>query len=101
MWLFRTGSCRQLSAGATLLRVFTGLVFMAHGAQKLFVMGMPAVQGGCAQTGVPLPALMAPMITFLELGGGTPLVIGLLTRVWAALLVCDMIGAIAIVHWKA
>jgi putative oxidoreductase len=101
MWLFRTGSTRQVSAGDRAASHTRGLVFVAHGAQKIFSMGLPAITQGFTQYGIPFPSLTAPMISFLELVGGALLVPGLLTRVWAALLVCDMIGAIGFVHLKA
>jgi putative oxidoreductase len=101
MWIFRTGSPRQIAAGIALLRLITGVVFIAHGAQKLFTMGLAAITEGFTQMGVPLPGVTAPMITLLELGGGLLLVVGLLTRPAALLLACDMAGAVLLVHLKS
>jgi putative oxidoreductase len=101
MWLFQSGSPRQIWAGLALLRVLGGVVFFAHGAQKLLTIGLAGVVQGFTQMGVPLPGLTAPMITFLELGGGLMLVVGLLTRAWALLLACDMVSAILLVHLSA
>jgi putative oxidoreductase len=98
MGLFRTGSPRQTAIAIALLRVLGGVVFIAHGAQKVFTMGVPAVTGMFTQMHLPMPGLTAPMIAFLELGGGALLVLGLLTRVVAFLLACDMAGAIVFVH---
>jgi uncharacterized membrane protein YphA (DoxX/SURF4 family) len=36
-------------------RGIIGLVFLAHGLQKIAVMGMPAVAALMKQTGIPLP----------------------------------------------
>lgn len=43
--------------------------------------------------GVPLADGAAPVVAALELVGGLALVLGLLTRIFAALLIMDMIGA--------
>ncbi|MGH7446285.1 MAG: DoxX family protein [Longimicrobiales bacterium] len=89
------------NAGLTLLRVVTGLIFAMHGWQKLFQFGLEGVTSGFAEMGVPLPAITAPGVSLLELVGGIALIVGLLTRVFSALLAIDMIGAILIVHLAA
>ena len=81
-----------------LLRIIVGVIFVAHGAQKLF----GAFEGaGLAATveqmgGGPLPYL----VTIGEFFGGVGLIIGFLTRFSAASLIVIMIGAIAMVHGK-
>src|SRR5882672_8547416 len=88
------------SCGATVLRVVVGIVFLVHGWQKLFQMGLPAVTGMFTQINIPLPAISAPVVTFVELLGGAALVLGLLTTWAAALLAIDMVGAILLVHLR-
>ena len=89
---------RQQGFALALVRIITGIVFIAHGYQKLFVMGISGTQGGFTKMGVPMPTITAPLVTFLEFFGGIGLVIGLLTRLIALGLTFDMLGAIATVH---
>jgi putative oxidoreductase len=83
----------------TLLRLIVGIVFIMHGTQKVMA-GHEAITGGFTGMGVPLPSLSAFLITWLEFLGGIALVFGLITRVVAILLACDMLGAILLVHGK-
>lgn len=84
--------------GPTLLRVIVGVVFFAHGAQKLFVYGLAGVAGSFEALGIPAPALAAAFATGVEVLGGAALILGLWTRYAAAALVFDMMGALVTVH---
>ena len=79
------------------VRLAVAIVFIAHGYTKLFVMGHDGVTGFFSQVGVPLPGLAAWGVTFLEFAGGIALAAGIFTRALAALFVCDMVVAIALV----
>jgi putative oxidoreductase len=91
-------SAERLNVGLAVLRIIVGTVFIAHGAQKLFVYGLGGVTGAFAGMGVPLAAVAGPAVAFLELFGGIALVLGLLTRLVGLGLAGVMLGAIVFVH---
>lgn len=101
MRLFNPTSTRQADAGLALLRAVTGVIFAAHGAQKLFVYGFDGVAGGFAQMGVPFASVVGPLVGFVELFGGLALIAGLLTRLAGVGLTAVMLGALFLVHLPA
>jgi putative oxidoreductase len=88
------------SWGITILRVVVGIIYLAHGWQKLFGMGFHGVAGFFGGAGIPLPFVSAVIVTLVEFLGGIALIIGLFTRWAAALNGFDMIVAILLVHLK-
>jgi putative oxidoreductase len=86
--------------GITVLRVVVGIVFLAHGGQKLFVWGFSNVAGFFGQVGIPLPMLAAIVVTLVEFLGGLALVVGLFTR-WVAIpLALNMLVATLTIHLR-
>ena len=82
------------SATHAILRIGTGLLFMQHGAQKLFGMfGGLGAPGATAE-------LMSQMglAGVLEFGGGLLIVLGLFTRPVAIILALEMIAAFVMAH---
>jgi len=89
---------RHQDWGVTILRMVVGVVFLAHGGQKLFVFGISGFAGFLAKVGIPAPLLAALLVSLVEFGGGLALFFGLFTR-WAALpLAVNMLVAILTVH---
>lgn len=79
-------------------RIGLGVVFIAHGWQKLVTNGVDGTAGFFASVGVPLPTVSAWFATLVELVGGGLLVLGLAVPVAGLLLAVDMIGAWLFVH---
>ena len=98
MKLFRAPSPGQVSIGLAVLRIATGVVFLNHGYAKMFKMGIGGVTGFFGHVGVPLPSVMATLITLLEVFGAVALIVGFLTRPIALAFVLDMLGAIFLVQ---
>jgi putative oxidoreductase len=84
------------------LRLTLGVVMFAHGAQK--------VLGWFGGTTLPvtintftekmhMPLGIVLLVIAAEFLGGLGLIVGLLTRIAAFGIACDMAGAVALVHW--
>ena len=79
------------------LRIGLGVVFMFHGAQKLFSwFGGQGLAGMIEGFG----PVLAYLIGIGEFFGGLGLLVGILTRFSAASLIVIMMGAIVLVHAK-
>jgi putative oxidoreductase len=89
---------RLSPAAPIVLRLTVGGIMAVHGWQKLTEMG-PAMFGTSmlADLGLPAPALLGWVVTLTELTAGTLLVLGLLTRLSAALLSGVLLGAAVLV----
>lgn len=84
------------------LRVGAGVIFAAHGAQKLFGWfggyGLEGTAGWMNSIGLEPGLLMAAMAGSAEFFGGLLLIIGLLVRPTALVLAITMLVAIVTVH---
>lgn len=94
--LFATRDRGAVELALLIVRVIAGIIFAAHGAQKLF----GAFDGpGLAQT-VKMMGTLGYFVAIGEFFGGLGLIVGFLTRFSAASLILIMLGAIALVHGK-
>ena len=93
-----TPSQRQLGIGLLILRLALGAVFLAHGGQKLFMIGMSGTAGMLSQMGIPRAAVAGPLLAIVEPLAGAALVLGLLTRLAGLAIAIDMLGAILFFH---
>lgn len=91
-----------VDVGLFVLRLALGIIFIAHGGQKLFGwfggQGLEPTVAGFARMGVPAP--LAYLTAFTEFFGGIAVLIGLLSRLGALGIACVMLGAIVLVHAK-
>lgn len=99
--MFRKLTSTTDDYAVTILRLALGVVFFAHGAQKaLGWFGGPGFSGTMGfftqQLGVPAPIALLPICA--EFLGGLGLLVGLLGRVAAFGIGCDMVVAVAMVH---
>ncbi|MFG3421387.1 DoxX family protein [Micromonospora sp. NPDC047730] len=81
-----------------LARIGVGIVFFAHGWQKLVTNGVDGTAAFFDQAGVPLPTLSAWFATGVELLGGAALILGAVVPIAGVLLALDMLGAFVFVH---
>lgn len=84
----------------TIVRVVVGVVFLAHGAQKVLGLfggpGFSATMNGMQHLGIPAP--FAFLAIAAEFFGGLGLIVGLLTRVAAFGIFVEMVVAAAKFH---
>jgi putative oxidoreductase len=88
--------------GPAVLRLVVGLVFVAHGAQKLFGVwggeGLPGTAAWFAQLGLEPSYPLAVVAATVEFGGGLLLIFGAYTVFAAVALIIQMLVAIWTVH---
>lgn len=84
-----------------MLRLVLGVVFLAHGSQKLLGWfggyGFSGTMGFFThQLGVPVPLAFLAIVA--EFCGGLGLIVGLLSRVAAFGIACNMVVAVSLIH---
>lgn len=83
--------------GLFILRLVVGIVFIAHGWQKLSG-GIEGVGGFFGMVGIPAAGFFSYVVTFVEFLGGIALILGVFTSIVSGLLAIDMIVALLVVH---
>src|SRR2546428_11296532 len=99
--MFRKLTATDDDIATTILRLVLGVIFFAHGAQKML-----GWFGGYGFTGtmgfftgvLHIPAVFAFLAIAAEFFGGLGLIFGLLTRVASFGIFCNMIVAVALDH---
>jgi putative oxidoreductase len=93
-----------MDAGLLLARMVIGLLFAAHGAQKLFGWfggyGLAGTGGFFESLGFRPGRFFAAAAGFSEFTGGLLLALGLLGPLGPAMIIAVMVVAIATVHWQ-
>ncbi|MDI9930636.1 DoxX family protein [Rhodococcus sp. IEGM 1354] len=87
-------------AVALVARIGLGVVFIAHGWQKLNTYGLDGTAASFETMNIPVPTASAYFATFVELIGGGALVLGIFTPIAGLLLFVDMLGAAFLVHFE-
>lgn len=85
--------------GLAVVRIFLGLLFVAHGLDILTV-GMKRTTAFFDAFRVPLPKVTTPFAGLLQTVAGLAIVLGVFAQVAAGALVLLMIAAIAFVHGR-
>lgn len=100
--LFKKLTTTDAGWGALILRIPVGIIFMAHGAQKLFGWfggyGLEGTGGWMESIGLAPGVLMAFLAGAAEFFGGLALIVGFLVRPAGAVLSIAMLVAIFAVH---
>ena len=99
--MIRKLTATENDVATTILRLVLGVIFFAHGAQKM--LGWFSGYGFTGTMGfftgvLHIPAFFAFLAIAAEFFGGLGLIFGLITRVAAFGVLCNMIMAIAMVH---
>src|SRR3954449_8175733 len=86
-------------AGPLSMRLVVGYVFMLSGWGKLN--NLPQIVQNFTEWGIPFPKLLTPFVSGVEFFGGIMLMLGLFTRIPAAMLAVVMLVAIKSAKWDS
>jgi len=92
----------QTNFALALIRIMLGVVFTAHGAQKVLgAFGGTGLQKFAEWIGsLGVPPLLGYAAAFCEFAGGLLLLFGIASRMGALMVIPVMLGAIYLVHLK-
>ena len=85
-------------AGPLVMRLVVGYVFMLTGWGKLN--NLPQMIQNFTEWGIPFPRILTPFVSGVECFGGIMLMLGLFTRIPAAMLAVVMLVAIKSAKWE-
>jgi putative oxidoreductase len=86
-------------AGPLLMRLIVGYVFMLTGWGKLN--NLPQMIQNFTEWDIPLPQILTPFVSAVECFGGAMLILGLFTRIPAAMLAVVMLVAVKSAKWDS
>jgi putative oxidoreductase len=97
------GETRRYRDGMTsisllIARIGLGIVFIAHGWQKLHTLKPAGVAAAYRGMGVPVPKVAAYVSTYAELVAGVALLLGAFTAIAGLLLLANSLGSLIFVH---
>jgi putative oxidoreductase len=84
-------------AGPLLMRLVVGYTFMLAGWGKLN--SLPQMIQNFTDWGIPFPQILTPFVSGVECFGGAMLILGLFTRIPAAMLAVVMVVAVKAAKW--
>jgi|SRR5581483_5621121 len=84
-------------AGPLIMRIVVGYTFMLSGWGKLNA--LPQVIENFTEWGIPFPKILTPFVSGVEFFGGIMLILGLFTRIPAAMLAVVMVVAVKSAKW--
>jgi putative oxidoreductase len=87
----------NLDLALLILRLVLATVLLYHGLPKLMNFG--ATAGMFQSMNIPAPAAMAGFALIVEVVGGLLILLGIAVDIAGILVVIEMLGAIALVHW--
>jgi putative oxidoreductase len=93
MNIFKTLLTTRAPAATILIRLIVGSVFLSEGIQKFLFPDALGV-GRFVKIGIPYPEIIGPFVGVCEIGCGSLIILGLLTRLAAIPMIINMIVAI-------
>src|SRR5258705_8947209 len=86
-------------AGPLIMRLIVGYVFMLSGRGKLT--NLPQIIQNFTEWDIPFPKILTPFVSGVEFFGGIMLLLGLFTRIPAAMLAVGILVAIKSAKWES